>query len=179
MSKAMFGFFVDKDKYYCCYCNQGKFITDFAKDRSSSKGFRSRCKECQSQYNYYWKKNQENNEDFKERNKDKLRTYDEDYRDRNIEKRVAYEQKYREKNKGKLITYAQVYREINKEKLKMVKDNLSPEKKEERNVYWKNYFRTYYKNNKEEIRKKHAQRDRVKKDEQKIINQILYYAGVR
>jgi hypothetical protein len=176
--KKMFGFFVDKDKYYCCYCNQVKFFTDFAKDRSSLKGFRSRCKECQSKYNYDWKKNQEKKKDFIERNKDKPKTYEQDYRDRNKEKRINSEQNYRNRNKEKLIRYAQNYREINKEKIKLKRENLSQEKKEERNVYWKNYFRMYYKDNREIILKKNAQKYRLMKDEQKIINQILYYADV-
>jgi len=174
----MFGFFVDKDKYYCCYCNQVKFITDFGKCNINLKGFRSKCTKCQTQYIYDWKKSQEKNGDFKDRNKDKLRTYEQNYRERYKVKRITYDQNYREINKEKLITYEQNYREINKEKIKLKQENLSQDRKEELKIYSKNYMRKYYRENREIILKKNAQKYRLMKDEQKIINQILYYADV-
>jgi hypothetical protein len=44
------GYFVGDNKYYCWYCGEIKLIEDFTKDKSKSKGFKSRCKECFNRY---------------------------------------------------------------------------------------------------------------------------------
>ena len=56
------GYFVGDDKYYCCHCEKVKHIKDFVKDNHNPKGFKSRCKECFSEYKRKWRK--DNKEDY-------------------------------------------------------------------------------------------------------------------
>ena len=50
MGRISFGYFIDLDKYYCWYCDKVKNISEFVKDKSNSRGFKSRCKECYNEY---------------------------------------------------------------------------------------------------------------------------------
>jgi hypothetical protein len=60
MGRKEIGYFVDKDKYYCWYCDEIKSINDFTKDKNNPKGFKSRCKKCFNEYVKNWRgKNKE------------------------------------------------------------------------------------------------------------------------
>ena len=97
MGRVNFGYFVDKDKYYCWYCNKVKLIEDFVKDISNSKGFKSRCKKCFNEYCRDWRGN---NEDYNEYCKNRYdRSYSKEYYQNNKEKIKKYQKEYNEKNK--------------------------------------------------------------------------------
>lgn len=163
MSKAMFGFFVDQDKYYCCYCNQVKFIIDFSKDNSKSTGFRSKCKECHNEYIRDWVRNDliypKSYDDIKDNN-----TYWKVYREKNRDKMIEYFKKIKITNSDKQKKYDKDYRERNRENLKLKRENRSLEKKEEIKIYAKNYMNKYYKDNREKILKKSAEKYRLEKE---------------
>ena len=101
MGRISFGYFIDLDKYYCWYCDKVKNISEFVKDKSNSRGFKSRCKECYNEYVRDWR-----GKNIDEYNRYIRNRYDREYRKeyymKNREKLIEYSKKYTEKKKKKM-----------------------------------------------------------------------------
>jgi hypothetical protein len=107
----------------CSSCKKRKESKDFYHDKHSKDGFTYSCKECMLAY----KKSEKGllvEKEYKNNNKDKIRSYQENYREVNKDKRVLYDKEFYQDNKEKLLAASKVYRENHKEELKKYrKDN--------------------------------------------------------
>ena len=99
MGRVNFGYFVDKDKYYCWFCNEVKLIDEFVKDITKKLGFKTKCKKCNNEYQRKWRGNNENYNVYLKNRYD--RSYNKEYYEKNKEKLNKYQKEYREKNKKK------------------------------------------------------------------------------
>lgn len=89
---------------YCYQCKQYKNITEFYKNRAHSDGFSTLCKICSNIYT----------KNYRQRNKEKVRSHNRKSYHNNVEKRRSYRKKYYKENKEKLNTYNRKYNQENK-----------------------------------------------------------------
>lgn len=86
----------------CVRCNKTKFLFQFYKDKKSSDGHRSWCKDCLIKYN----------QKCKERNNLKTKEYNKRYYSKNRERSLAYATDYRERNQQRLEAHKAVQRAL-------------------------------------------------------------------
>ena len=92
----------------CSTCKEAKPTTEFHKDRKSSDGLHSECKQCRAAYA----------KKYREDNVEKLFADKKKYYEENPETLVARNKKYREENREKEAARNKKYREENPEKMR-------------------------------------------------------------
>lgn len=116
----------------CSQCDVDKELELFNKDKSSSGGYRSNCKECSKRYR---DENKEKSKEYNERNKDRFREMSKARYHLNVESYREKSRSYYELNKDKVKKTTKEYYQNNRDKKLEYQIEYQKNNKDKRNIY--------------------------------------------
>jgi len=164
-------------KKECGVCSKLRPLAEFNKNKSSSDGHRSKCRDCDRKYKSKNKNKIRNlSKEYYKKNSEIIKTQVKEYQHNNQEKIKVREQAYRKKNKEKISTRRKKYYDANQEALIEYGKKYRKQNKDKISEYKKEYFQK----NKASIAK--HKRIRYKEDIHyrlaKVLRNRLYHAVV-
>ena len=156
-------------KLECSKCHEIKIANCFSKNKSKKDGVQSQCKQCRSEIERQYHKNNkekisEKRHQYYENNREEILERTRQWNENNKEKRYYYIRQWYENNKEKICEKNRQYRENHKEeereRIRQYRENHIEEERE-RNRQWrenhKEEIREYRENHKEERSKYNRQ----------------------
>ena len=152
----------------CAKCGEWKALEEYHKNKKTKDGRGTYCKECQKEYQKQWREknpkyhNSEQQRQYRENNKERIKEYHKQYCKDNTE----YFKQYREDNKERTKEYSKQYYKDNAEHIK----EYSKQYRQDNAEYYKEYSKQYRKDNKEYYREYNKQHRKDNKEYYKEYN---------